>query len=761
MRGSAAFRRPFGIVCAALISLLAGLIPASAAGPAWAIVPSPSAMRANGDMLAVSCSSSTDCTAAGAYMNKTGKRVPLAAGWNGTSWSIQPAPNPTGAIFSFLNGVSCPSATACEAVGQTGKTLGKSATLAEMWNGTAWTIQATPNPAGGLYNSLEAISCPSPTSCMAVGTANDPVGGTSTTLAESWNGTIWSIVPTPNVAGSSDNNLGGVSCASATACIAVGSSTPSGGGGNTVTLAEAWNGTTWTILSTPNPAGSLFTQLAAVSCSSSTMCTAVGSFDSNTSGLLTLAERWNGTTWSIQTTVNPSGSISSSLAGVACPASNYCTAVGTRGNSTGSVTSPLAERWNGTSWAVQSIPRPAGSTNSALVGVACASPVGCIAVGQFSPNAAAFPGSSNTLAEGWNGTAWSIQPSSNPVGASISTLQGVSCTSSSACIAVGQAETKAHGIQTLVETWDGSLWTVQPTPLPTGALFSSLSAVSCTSTTACTAVGLTSNTRVSGLAEQWNGTSWTIQPTPTPTGSGYDQLAGVSCASSTSCEAVGTAGISGSSSPFAEAWNGTTWSLQTIPLPGGASGAGLSGVSCTSSSACTAVGSYFDSTGTTTLTLVEMWNGAAWAVQSSPNPAGSTNSSLNAVSCPSPTVCTAVGYDSEAGGTTTIAEGWNGSAWTLETTPNPSGAANSFLNGVSCTSSTACEAVGNSNGGTGLVPLAEVWNGSAWSIQATPSPKGAFAELIGVACISTTPCYAVGLYTFTKFAQLTLIESYS
>jgi hypothetical protein len=81
-----------------------------------------------------------------------------------------------------------------------------------------------------------------------------------------------------------------------------------------------------------------------VSCASATACTAVGDYNNGTTGV-TLAERWNGSTWSIQPTPNPAGAPVSLLNGVSCASATACTAVGGYNNGTAGVT--LAERWNG------------------------------------------------------------------------------------------------------------------------------------------------------------------------------------------------------------------------------------------------------------------------------------------------------------------------------------------------------------------------------------------------------------------------------
>jgi len=93
----------------------------------------------------------------------------LAERWNGTSWAVQPTPNLTGATQSELSGVSCASTRACSAVGYYYNSSGDLVTLAERWNGTSWAVQPTPNPTGAMQSELWGVSCPSASACSAVG----------------------------------------------------------------------------------------------------------------------------------------------------------------------------------------------------------------------------------------------------------------------------------------------------------------------------------------------------------------------------------------------------------------------------------------------------------------------------------------------------------------------------------------------------------------------------------------------------------------
>jgi hypothetical protein len=353
--------------------------------------------------------------------------APAASGW-----SLQTTPNPAGAMNSFLPGDSCTSATACTAVGYSINTSDTVTSLAERWNGTAWSIQATPNPAGAVGSSLAAVACTSGTACTAVGDYFNS-SNIESTVDERWNGTAWSVQPTPNPAGANSSELVSVACTATRSCIAVGSYMKTASS-HPLSLAERWNGTAWSILTTLNPTGNRGTSLTSVACSSATACTAVGNWFNTSNTEVTLAERWNGTVWSIQTTRNPTTHLSE-LFGVACSTATACMAVGSYIN-TSFLELALVERWNGTTWSVVTTPTPTGSTGWLLQAIACATAKGCNAVGE-SFSSAEVP---LTLAEKWNGTSWTIKPSPNPATATASDLLAVSCLPT-ACTATGNYST--------------------------------------------------------------------------------------------------------------------------------------------------------------------------------------------------------------------------------------------------------------------------------------------------------------------------------
>jgi hypothetical protein len=360
-----------------------------------------------------------------------------------------------------------------------------------------------------------------------------------------------------------------------------------------------------------------------------------------------------------------------------------------------------------------------------------------------------------SLAQACNGPCqlpvWSIAGTPNPTETLNSDFWGVSCSSAAACTAVGEYEKeKAPNVHlTLAESWNGSEWQLQSTPNPGAAKDSTLYRSSCTSALECTAVGyyLNSSGTYFSLAERFSDNEWQLQSTPEPSGTLDTLLADVSCAAPTACTAVGTYENSSSvEAPLAEGWNGVKWSLQSLASPSEAKAVALEAVSCTSSSACIAAGEDKDSAGVF-VPFAEGWNGVKWSLQSMSAPAGATRTWLNDVSCSSASACTAVGYYSNGSTYVPFAERLSGTAWSSPTTlPVPAGSSANYIDGVSCSSASACMAAGVSVNSAGKdVTLAERWNGSEWLVQSTPNVENAKGWLSGgVSCVSPLWCAAVG-----------------
>ena len=116
------------------------------------------------------------------------------------------SPSPPAEVRPGFWGIACPAATSCFAVGWwQDPSSGATKTLVDHWDGAVWSIQTSPNPVGE-KNLFRSVSCPSPTSCFAVG--ENQSGSTQTTLIEHWNGTAWTVqvvrirpVPRPRCSG--------------------------------------------------------------------------------------------------------------------------------------------------------------------------------------------------------------------------------------------------------------------------------------------------------------------------------------------------------------------------------------------------------------------------------------------------------------------------------------------------------------------------------------------------------------------------------
>lgn len=587
-------------------------------------------------------------------------------------------------------------------------------------------------PTHALFASVNAVSCPAPGECVAVGsdgptTTDVNTGeGLQAPLAAIWNGSGWADQPVPSPSDAQRSTadqqsvvgFDGVSCPTATACVAVGSYLPSNGGSQRA-LAGVWNASAWSATAVPAPPRvSGDANLAAVSCASPTACMAVGAYDTDAATDVPYAELWNGSRWSLQAVSAPSSG--SPLTSVSCPSPTSCTAVGDTTEVTAgtSASGAFAEHWDGSQWSLQPTPAPAD-----------------YATDSGSPSAG---------------------------------LNGVWCTAPTACIAVGSYATSTSPEVAYAELWNGSTWTPSPAGIP-GAPQSKLTGVSCTSVTDCTAVGLTGGltldtTGGEPLAEVWNGTAWSAQTTP---GLPIDDTAfvtGVSCAGADGCVSVGSLEDS-DENPFAlaETAHGGTWTLDSPSVrsrSGVIAGAGLTAVSCPSARACIAVG-------TDSGALVERFGGSRWAVQTPPAPTGATSLALGAISCTSPAACTAVGSAGAASGQSTLAERWNGSRWSIQST---TGVGEAEFDSVSCRSARACMAAGWETGTDGYpAAFAARWSGSAWTDLGIPYPftrrhgrldrvtahatqpivDFGYSTLEGVSCSAPRRCIAVGNYSMT------------
>jgi hypothetical protein len=353
-----------------------------------------------------------------------------------------------------------------------------------------------------------------------------------------------------------DDELFGVSCTAGKGCLAVGKWFDKAKG-TTNALAEVRTGANWALNNPPAPAGSTITAVNGVSCvaAPSAVCLVVGQWGSF-AGSHNYAALWDWSGWKLLDPPDAPSSSLDQLNAVACKSSGYCVATGHFVGGTTSGGQPESLVWDGSTWALKTVPVPSSATQAWLYGVSCPSTSFCFAVGDYTITTPHQP----TLAETWDGTAWKVRPSqSSPVNPS-DVLASVSCVSATACEAADSSLSPKLVFSSLGGSWSGKSFMLRPTP----------------------------NTG------------------PKPTGS---DLRGVSCLSSTFCMAVGN---------MSAVWNGTAWSMKVFPQASSVLSL-ADAVSCTSKSSCTAVGSYANlSKGT--LTLIVNWNGTSWQQQAAQNP---------------------------------------------------------------------------------------------------------------------------------------------
>jgi hypothetical protein len=354
------------VIAPILIALLmrTGLADAAAASSraAWKIVPSPNGTDLNTNTLnGVAAVSVNDVWAVGSYFNnRTGvNELALTEHWNGSAWKIvfpPPAPNSSD---NFLTGVKVISTNDIWAVGSyTNSDRTLSQTLTMHWDGTQWTVVPSPNKDVG-NNKLTAVSGTSTSDVWAVGNFSNTNSGTFQPLTEHWNGTQWTIVNSPVAPSSSDNFLSAVKAIGKNNVWAVGydytiDQTTSR------TLIEHWNGTQWTVVPSPNK-GTRNNQLLGVTAVSANNIWTVGFFLNSNGAVRTLIEHWNGTQWAIVPSANANSTVNQLIGVTALSATNVW-AVGYYFTSN-NIKQTLIEHWNGSKWSVVSSPNASTGDN--------------------------------------------------------------------------------------------------------------------------------------------------------------------------------------------------------------------------------------------------------------------------------------------------------------------------------------------------------------------------------------------------------------
>jgi hypothetical protein len=345
-----------------------------------------------------------------------------------------------------------------------------------------------------------------------------------------------------------------------------------------------------------------------------------------------------------------------------------------------------------------------------------------------------------------NAKTWKVVASPN-TGTS-DQLNGIAAISTNDVWAVGDFINNSNIEQTLIEHWDGSSWSIVASP-NVGSSDNVLYGVAASSTTDVWAVGESGdpgNSPTQTLIEHWDGTSWSVVPSPNQGIS--DSLYGVAVVSASNVWAVGYY-VNNHEQPLIEQWNGTSWNVVASPKLG-ADGGGLQGITAVSASDIWAVGIHGINQYTQDA-LTEHWNGKKWSVVSASSP--SDYNQLLGVTAVATNNVWAVGYgDFISGPTEMLIEHWDGSSWSIV----DANVYNQTLSAVVAISANNIWAVGASDNPSTLV---EHWNGTNWSAVPSPAP-GSYSQLFGVARVpGTKQLWAAGYYAPSNVAQ-TLTEFY-
>ncbi len=278
-----------------LVFVLVGATTGTAVGKQWRIQTLPRVGdQVAGELAGVSCASAANCFAVGTFWDRNQTDRGLINRWNGTRWSLASTTGRRNVVG--WNGISCPAATVCTAVG------GPATLWAGRLRGKSWQLEHLPTVSGPV-RWLRAVSCASRKFCMAVG-LHGPLTN-SRPLAERWNGRRWSRETVPQPRAGFGGELKGVWCGGPDACIAVGDYGSGVGRGGQKVLAERWNGRAWSVVRAPNPNGDLI-ELNGISCTSKSWCEAAGDYSRSADGtFFGLVEQWNGRQWRLEHVAGP------------------------------------------------------------------------------------------------------------------------------------------------------------------------------------------------------------------------------------------------------------------------------------------------------------------------------------------------------------------------------------------------------------------------------------------------------------------------
>ncbi|MEI7746520.1 MAG: hypothetical protein WCJ28_03160, partial [Actinomycetota bacterium] len=699
------------------------------------------------DAADIACTSAAACVIVGQAPNQNPEAQVLAKG----TWNAQKITPPKGYAGARLISIACPALGRCIAVGNEWKVDGSSVPFFAQQSPTGWTSKlftSIPRAAKAPWGaSFSAISCPSITSCTAVGFANrSGQAFVATKSASAWS--------KPMLLGDNSEYAypTDIACTSSSTCVVIAE------GDVQVAFTETSNGH-WTKKSLATIAGLSRPSLSGLSCNgtgSALTCRAVGSITANGSQIAIWAKLASGN-WTGATLALPHGATLSSLTQISCSSASSCLAIGTAVSRV-----PYLQRYSTAHGWQDAGTLLSGSWNAANANaLACASGNNCTIAGTVSANQANFtriPSAMSTT--GSTFTIKTLKTTSPP----FASYGGASCPTTGHCFAIGNAELGDTGTALLFGTLLSGSWTMKTLSGPSAASFPSARAISCPNVNLCYIVGsqkadapdarailMTLRLEISDSGAVTSVNSRVLDPDP---GADYN-LADLSCADSTHCIAVGAdlgipvddgcgnCGRQGTPNPLVLSLDGSVWtsSIGGDATPNGLGTGSLDSVSCVSAVWCEAMGQSVNWQSSFAL----QFDGSTWTRSTLPAFGSDNYASITQLSCPSIGSCVALGNGPDGSGRSAVLA--SGDWQVFEIANSMVASSNFYLQSISCSSMSNCAAVGSSFSNQGLTsPLILTGSASRWAaLKVTGrTAKDSSSNVVDVSCVSAQACVAVG-----------------
>jgi hypothetical protein len=357
-----------------------------------------------------------------------------------------------------------------------------------------WSAARAPLPAdasgvSGQYTALADVSCPDVGNCVAVGgyRASSADGDVYQGLIETLSDGTWTAAAVPDVSSKKNfASLAAVSCPARGSCVAVGFFTAAAGVFTPVI--KMLSGGHWKPARPPLPADADTAAAATlndIACPAAGTCVASGWYIAERGVRDGYVDTLANGTWTAASVPlpsdaapeQPSATVSTYLAAVACPAVGTCVASGQYRDGSGQV-EPFIDTLSAGTWTAARAALPADAAapgqNGSLWAIACPAPGACVAGGHYLVRG----GQPRYLTETQSGGGWTAAALPLPADAAAdqkwsqyatTTIGALACESAGACVATAGYVDNANEILPLIEALSGRTWTATQAPLPADA----------------------------------------------------------------------------------------------------------------------------------------------------------------------------------------------------------------------------------------------------------------------------------------------------